>query len=126
VLFYQNLVKKGNRLSILVVDDDPGIRETMADILGEMNFLVYTASDGLEALDLIDKYSIDLVLMDMRMPGLDGVETSKRIKSIHPKMRIIMITAYASPEVFDMARNAGIQEIMNKPINFQQLANILA
>ncbi|HME50872.1 MAG TPA: response regulator [Candidatus Lokiarchaeia archaeon] len=113
-------------MSILIVDDDEGIRESMSDILREKGFIVFKASNGLEALNLVESYTFDTILVDLRMPGLDGIETSKQIKKIQPDANIFMITAYISKEIYDDAKNAGIQEILSKPVNFQQLEKILA
>lgn len=114
------------KLSILIVDDDEGIRESMTDILREKGFIVFKASNGFEALNLVETYLFNTILMDLRMPGLDGIETSKQIKMIQPGAIIIMITAYISPQIYDVAKEVGIQEILSKPVNFQQLEQILA
>ena len=113
-------------MSILIVDDDEGIRETMMDILSEKGFIVVTASNGFEALNLVESYTFNTILLDLRMPGLDGIETSRQIKIIQPGTIIFMITAYISPKVYADAKAAGIQEILSKPINFKQLEKILA
>jgi CheY-like chemotaxis protein len=112
-------------LSILIVDDDEGIRETMTDILREKGYIVVTASNGFEALNFVESYTFDTILMDLRMPGLDGIETSKQIKIIQPAANIFMITAYISPQIYENAKEAGIQEILSKPINFKRLEEIL-
>ena len=113
-------------MSILIVDDDEGIRETMADILKEKNFDVQTARDGFEALKILKSESFNIILMDLRMPGMDGIETSKRIMEIKPDSKIFIISAYISQKVYDDAKVVGIQEIFSKPVNFTQLVKILA
>lgn len=113
------------KLSILIVDDDEGIRETMSDILKEKNFNVQTACNGLEALKILESESFEAILMDLRMPGLDGIETSKRIMEIKSDSKIYMISGYISQKVYEDARRIGIQAIFSKPINFNQLEKIL-
>ncbi len=96
-----------DEFTVLIVDDDHGILETMADILGEMNFKVTTASNGYQAIELMKSGSFDAVVMDVRMPGIDGIETLKRIKGTRPDARVILMTAYASEDTVLVARKEG-------------------
>ena len=107
--------------SVLVVDDDEGICETMADILDDMNYDVKTANDGYKALDLVNDHEYSMTLMDLRMPGLDGLETLKRMRQIRPAMKVVMITAYAGDETLKEIRKMGVDGILTKPINFSDL-----
>jgi CheY-like chemotaxis protein len=106
-----NPLPHDNMVNVLVVDDDEGIRETMGDILKEMGAHVMLASDGYIALEITKKEPVDLIMMDMRMPG--------------PKIRIILVTAYATEETFAAARHAGIQEVMYKPLDLGKLAAMI-
>ncbi len=115
----------GNDFTVLVVDDDPGILETMADILGEMNFKVSTASDGYQAIERVKSGSFDAVMMDLRMPGIDGIETLKRIKVSKPDAKVILMTAYASDATVLAARKEGASTVLYKPIDLDKLEALL-
>ncbi len=112
-------------MNVLVVDDDEGIRETMGDILREMGVHTILAHDGLEAIEIVKREPQDLILMDLRMPGIDGLQTSKRILSIQPGARIILVTAYATEETFTAARHAGLKDVMYKPFDLERLKDLL-
>jgi len=111
--------------SILVVDDDDGICDTMADILGEMNYTVNTATDGYKALELVKTHEYAMTLMDLRMPGLDGLETLKRMRLVKPSMKVVMITAYAHDETMNELKKVGVEAILSKPIKFAELFEYL-
>jgi len=114
------------RYTILIVDDDRGILETMMDILSEMNFKVIEATDGYKALNLIRAGAFDAILMDIKMPGIDGIETLKRIKQIKPNSKIILMTAYALEDTVLEAQKEGAQAILFKPIDIGNLVKMLA
>lgn len=113
----------GIKLSILIVDDDIGIRETMKDILTEKNYLVTLASNGFEAIELVRKKSFDTILMDVRMPGLDGLETFKKMKKIK-RLKTIFMTAYAE-NMIQEAKAEGAIAVLVKPIDIEYLNTIL-
>jgi CheY-like chemotaxis protein len=110
---------------VLVVDDDPGIRETMADILNEMDFKVTTASDGYQAIDIVKGGFFDAIVMDIRMPGIDGIETLKRIKRTTTRAKCILMTAYATKDAVLAARREGASSLLYKPIDIPQLVALL-
>ena len=111
--------------SILVVDDDERNCETMADILGEMNYVVNCVTDGYAAIELVKKNEYNLTLMDMRMPGLDGLETLKRVRQVRPSMKVITVTAYVLDETTMELKKVGVEAILSKPINFTELFKYL-
>lgn len=115
----------GNESSILIVDDDQGILETMTDILNEMCFNVTVASDGYKAIELVKNGTFDVILMDIKMPGIDGVETFKRIKQIKPNSKIIFMTAYAFEELVTEAKTEGAIDVLYKPIDIGNLEKML-
>jgi DNA-binding NtrC family response regulator len=115
----------GAKFTVLVVDDDPGILETMADILDEMNFKVSTASDGYQAIEMMKSGSYDAVMMDVRMPGIDGIETLKRIKETKPDAKVILMTAYASQDMVLAARKEGASTVLYKPIDLDKIEALL-
>jgi two-component system response regulator HydG len=81
------------KYKVLVVDDDESIRETLVDFLELENYEVDDAEDGYKALDLVSKKEYDVVLLDIRMPGINGVQTLREIRKIAPYLNVIMMTA---------------------------------
>ena len=110
---------------ILVVDDDEAVRETMQDILMEMHCDVKTASNGCSAIDIIKKNDFDVTFMDVRMPGMNGIETLVRIKQDHPSMNVVMMTAYASDEMITHINKIGVKGIVFKPFDWSNLEKFL-
>ncbi len=99
-------------VTILIVDDNEKLRSIFRFILEEYETI--EARNGIEAIELYRKYSPDIVLMDILMPEMDGIEATKEILKINPKAKIAAITAYSSKtnEILD----AGAKEVLKKPI----------
>ena len=81
---------------ILVVDDEAAMRESLMDWLMEDDYEVSAASSGENAISIVQDNDFEVVLLDLKMPGMDGIETMKRIKEINPEIEIVMMTAYAT------------------------------
>ncbi|MCF8035988.1 MAG: response regulator, partial [Desulfobacteraceae bacterium] len=84
--------------TILIVDDEESILKSLSGILTDEGFEILTAANGYEALKCIEEQGPDLVLLDIWMPGLDGIETLKEIKNQHPHVQVIMITGHGTIE----------------------------
>ena len=115
----------GYKFTVLVVDDNPGILEMMADILDEMDFKATTVRDGYQAIEIMKNGSFDAVMMDLRMPGIDGIETLKRIKETKPGAKVILMTAYASDDTVLAAQKAGASTVLYKPIDLDKIEALL-
>lgn len=102
---------------VLVVDDDPGIGETMSDILTLEGYEVEIADCGERAVGLCDASHYDFVLLDIRMPGMNGVETLREIKRLDPTARVIMITGYECGELAQQAMVEGAEAVFRKPLD---------
>jgi putative two-component system response regulator len=100
---------------ILVVDDEELIRRTVAKILKKNDFEVFLAEDGLRAVEMAKAEVFDMVITDVRMPGIDGVETIRRIKEYQPDIYSIIITGYASEETPVQALKVGVNDYIFKP-----------
>lgn len=100
---------------ILVVDDEIGIRQSLKKILEKENFTVVTASNGEEAFKIIRQGDIDLLITDIRMAGMDGVELLKVSKSLSPFTEVIMITGYASVDTAVDSMKQGAYDYITKP-----------
>ena len=101
--------------SILIVDDELGVRESLKMILKPI-YSVYTAADGEEALQCLQKEKIDLVTLDLKMPGLSGFEVLREIKKNYPSIEVIIITAYGTGENAMETIRYGA-EFITKPFN---------
>ncbi len=88
---------------ILVVDDNEQFCQNVSDILEMKGYKVMTASDGFKALEMIKRNGLDLVLMDIKMPVMDGVETFKKVKEMAPDIPVIMVTAFAVEDLITEA-----------------------
>jgi two-component system chemotaxis response regulator CheY len=109
---------------ILVVDDEPGMLETLTDILQSAGYTVTAVNDGDRALDEIRGGGYDVVLMDIRMPGRDGV--SVLVDSGAPPPPVILMTAYAVEERLRDARAAKVHAVVQKPFAPPYLLDLLA
>jgi len=109
------------RATVLLVDDNVGMVETLADILSTRGHDVTTAHSGDAALVMIRASRYDVALMDIRMPGLDGVEALKHVRALDPRMRVIMMTAYTRDELADEARRAGAVDVLPKPLDIERV-----
>ena len=111
--------------SVLVVDDDPGMAETLADILSVFGYAVTTASSAVTAVRMVTQTRPDLVLMDVRMPGLSGVEALKTMKALAPQLAVIMMTAFARDDLAEEARRAAALAVLPKPLDMERLLALL-
>ena len=107
--------------SILIVDDEPTILQSLGGILTDEGFEVITASNGYEALKLIDSESPDLVLLDIWMPGIDGIETLKVIRNEHPHLQVIIITGHGTIETAVKATKIGAFDLIEKPLSIEKV-----
>ncbi len=111
--------------TILVVDDEENAREGLSKILSKEGYLVETAADGKEAIDIAKRQSFDLVITDMKMPLMDGFEVLREIKKMDDEMGVIMITAYGEVESYLEAMNLGAFEYINKPVRVNELKRVI-
>ena len=109
------MTKKEPRLSVLIVDDEEDILNILKFILTKEGYQVDTALDGKQALQLFKKGSYDIVLTDLRMPEMDGIELLQRIKEIRPETEVLIMTAYASIESAVLAMKKGAADYIVKP-----------
>ncbi|MCG6910464.1 MAG: sigma-54 dependent transcriptional regulator [Deltaproteobacteria bacterium] len=106
---------------ILIVDDDPGHRITLDTIIKSWGYDVTCVGDGSEAVERVREIPVDLILMDVRMTVMDGLEALKRIKSYNPAIPILVMTAYSSVESAVDALKSGAYDYLTKPLDFEAL-----
>jgi DNA-binding response OmpR family regulator len=107
--------------NILVVDDDPELRENIREILDDAGFAVTLAASGEEALDCLERQAFDVILLDLIMPGLGGKEVLPLIKRQSPSVKAIMITAFATIENAVSAMRKGADDYLTKPFKVDEL-----
>jgi two-component system nitrogen regulation response regulator GlnG len=106
---------------ILVVDDEAGICHSFKRVLGRYDYDVLTASSGEEAFEKANSADPALIIMDVNMPGLDGIETLKKLKAVHPALTVIIMTAYSTSEKAITAMKYGAYDYITKPVDNAQL-----
>jgi len=111
--------KKNHR--ILVVDDEASQRELLQVVLSEEGYVVETASCGEEAVGLVEQTFFNLVIMDMKMGGMGGLEALRRIKEISSAIQVLIVTAYASVDTAVQAMRSGALNYLTKPVDLEEL-----
>lgn len=104
----------------LIVDDDPSVLDVVAGILREPGYNVVTARDGYEAIRILADRHIDLMITDVKMPGLDGVQLGVQAKLMRPRLHIIYVTAFT-----DAAKGAQYGMVIEKPVRAADLVEII-
>ena len=110
---------------LLVVDDDPDIRSNLSDILTDMGYAVDAAPDGPTALRKIEQQPYDVALLDLKMPGMDGLELYRRIKQTRSGTAAIIVTAYAGGDSAEQAVQMGAWEVVSKPVDLERLLPVI-
>ena len=110
---------------ILVVDDEKIVRESLFHWFEDEGYAVDTAHDGLDALKQFDKGKYDLILLDMKMPGMSGIELLTKIKEIDKDCVVILITAFASVPTAIQALKEGAYDYVTKPVDPDELNNLV-
>ena len=112
-------------LKILVVDDEPNIRTMFQDVLERSGYQVTTAGSGAEALELARNERFDLAFLDIKMPGLNGVETLQALKQLNPEVNVVMITGYASEDLVAASLDSGAFVCLSKPFGVAQILEVV-
>jgi len=114
-----------DKMSIMVVDDEEIVRESLFHWFKKYGYVVETASSGFEALDKLEKYPFQLLFVDIKMPGMDGIELLEKVKAEYPDTIVIIITAYGSIESAVKAMRIGASDYLLKPFKPDQLALVM-
>ncbi|MEK4698453.1 response regulator [Solibacillus sp. FSL R7-0668] len=102
---------------ILIVDDQPGIRLLLNEVFKKEGFHTHLAANGFDALKIAETVTLDCVLLDMKIPGMDGLEILARLKRKQPNLPVIMMTAYVEQHMIDSATELGVNKYFTKPFN---------
>jgi two-component system response regulator HydG len=112
-------------VTVLVADDDPGLRESLERTLSREGYQVVVASDGRAALERLQSGGIDLILTDLKMPGLSGIELLHAAKAISPDVDVILLTAFGTIEEAVKAMKDGAYDFLTKPVQRAQLQRVI-
>jgi len=118
------MVKKGSLVSVkqlLIVDDQQGIRLLLNEVFKREGYETFLAANGIEALDIAERIKPDGVLLDMKIPGMDGIEILKRLKSKMPEVPVVMMTAYGELDLIQEAMKLGAAHYFTKPFDIYEV-----
>ena len=118
------MVYQFNR-TVLIVDDNESSRLTLQDLLEHDGYMAMGAPDGFIATKIVRQETIDLVFLDVNMPGKDGIEVLREIKIINELLPVVMITAMPSTDVYQWALEEGALTLLPKPVDVKQIRHIL-
>lgn len=118
-------MEQKSKAPILIVEDEESMREALREWLTEGGYKVETAKDGEEGLKIISDHDVALVLLDLRLPGKDGISVLKEAKTIRPQLKVIIITAYPSPQTKIAALKEGAVDYLPKPFDMNDLEKII-
>ena len=116
---------EGQGQLLLVVDDEPAQREIATKILNRLSYTAEAVGSGPEALEYINKKPVDLILLDMVMPGMDGKQTVEEIVKIAPGQKVIIMSGFAEPDVAAEMQAAASLPFIQKPYGIKSLAAIV-
>ncbi|NOX88782.1 MAG: response regulator [Calditrichaeota bacterium] len=106
---------------VLVVDDEQEVRDTLYSVLKSLDYVPHVAASGAEALEIIKKEPIDVVLSDLYMPEMDGIELLKKVKMLNNKVVFLMITAHPTIETAVEAIKKGAYDYLTKPFHIEEV-----
>lgn len=110
---------------LLVVDDEPIVGKRLKQVFDKIGFEVETYTDSTSALAAIKNKSFDIVVTDLKMEGIDGIEVLKRVRATNPGTRVIIITGYASADTAELAHQHGVFAFLAKPFRLDELKQVI-
>jgi CheY-like chemotaxis protein len=114
-----------SRPTLLITDDDRDFRETLRGVFEPRGFETYLASDGEEALDIVQQRDVHLLLLDMHMPRLSGLETIRRVKQFRDLLPCILMSAGLDEDLAEQALRANAFTVLRKPVRFQVITGVV-
>lgn len=108
---------------LLIVDDQKGIRLLLDEVFSKEGYKIHQASNGLEALKILESEEVDCILLDMKIPGMNGLEILKQIRDSKLSIPVFMMTAFREQELIDEAGKLGVVNYFTKPFNIFDIRN---
>ena len=115
---------RGNE-TILLVDDDAAVLRTHARLIGRLGYRVHRAVGGENAVKFIREHPADLIVLDLLMPGMDGIETLRQLRTVNPSQRAIVLSGFAGPAMVSSMRTLGVNTYLIKPAELGTLARAI-
>jgi len=107
--------------SLLIVDDQQGVRRLLYEAFSDEGYQVKMASGGEEALSMVSLEMPDMILLDIKMPGMNGLETLRELRKTDPEVPVLMMTAYGDLEVVETAKKYGVKHYIIKPFDLHEI-----
>jgi DNA-binding NtrC family response regulator len=114
-----------DKKNILVVNDKQAIRQILGNMLKDRGYNIFMAEDGYKAIEKVKEISFAITFLDIRMPGIDGVQTLKEIKKISPETRVVMMTGYPDRNLEKEAIKQGAYTVIYKPFDKKKVIAIV-
>jgi len=116
--------KSGSHATILIIDDEPGIRVTLASILEDEKYKVFTSEDALAGIEILKREVVDLVFLDVLLPKLGGIEALQKIRKEWPALEIVMISGHANIDMAVRAVKIGVFDFLEKPLSLDKVLTV--
>ena len=120
-----SLASMENEHIVLIVDDEQDFVEAVVKRLMRRGFRVYGVNGGQEALDILRQHPVDVVVLDVLMPGMDGLETLRRMKEMHPQVQVILLSGHGGEELGMRGMAYGAFAYLLKPVAFSRLVETI-
>lgn len=108
-------------LKLLIVDDQKGIRRLLTEVFLEYGYEIESCGNGIKALEMIPEFKPDLIIMDVKMPGMNGIDVLKKLRETDKDSRVIMMTAYGDQHYVNQAETLGVARFIIKPFDLNEL-----
>jgi len=115
----------GEKATILIVDDDVNFRNTLVKILDKKGYEALCVESGFRALETVKEKKVDVILMDIKMPVMNGVETYKKLKAANPGIKVILMTAFSVEDLIRDAVKEGVYAVVRKPFDAETIINMI-
>jgi two-component system response regulator (stage 0 sporulation protein F) len=113
-----------NSGDLLIVDDQMGVRRLISEALLERGYVVDQASSGREALEMLKEKKYHLIILDVKMPGMSGIETLHEIRKFDPGVSVVLMTAYEELDIVEEAGKLGVEHYLCKPFDLNELRSL--
>ena len=111
---------------LLLADDEEGIRKVLGISLADRGYDVLTAKDGEDALKIFRRVQPQIVLTDIKMPGMDGLTLARLVRQQFPQTAVVMLTAYVTPELIRQTEALSIRYVLNKPVKLPEIRQVVS
>lgn len=108
-------------LKLLIVDDQKGIRRLLTEVFLEYGYEIESCANGIRALEVIPEFKPDLIIMDVKMPGMNGIDVLRKLRDTDKDIRVIMMTAYGDQHYVNQAEALGVARFIIKPFDLNEL-----